>query len=52
MNINNLDICDYVFLKKTLKISYKKFGGKEKKRTFAIPNEKRVVEKARSSYKD
>ena len=25
-----------------MKKCYKKFGGKEKKRTFAIPNEKRV----------
>ena len=35
-----------------LKIFHKKFGGKEKKRTFALPFERRVVEKARSSYKD
>jgi hypothetical protein len=28
-----------------------KFGSKQKSRTFALPFEKRVVEKARSSYR-
>ena len=52
MIINCLDIRGYLSFEKQLKIFTKKFGGKRKKCTFAIPNEKRVVEKARSSYKD
>ena len=32
--------------------SRKKFGGNEKKRTFAVPNEKRVAVEAGSSYED
>ena len=38
---------DYVY-QKSRKNIWKKFGGKEKMSTFAIPNEKRVTEKALS----
>ena len=38
-------------MKKQLKFIAEKFGSEEKSRTFALPFEKRVVEKARSSYK-
>ena len=37
---------------KSLKFVAKKFGGYEKKRTFALPFEKRVADEAESSYKD
>ena len=37
---------------KRLKIIAEKFGSKEKSRTFALPFEKRVAVKAKSSYKD
>ena len=37
---------------KSLKFIAKKFGGYGKKRTFALPFEKRVADKAESSTKD
>ena len=39
-------------MKKQLKFIAEKFGSKEKSRTFALPFEKRVVDKAKSSLKD
>ena len=41
MCINYLGACRRIFVEKSLKIFAKKFGGKEKMSTFAIPNEKR-----------
>ena len=39
-------------VEKSLKFVVKKFGGYGKKRTFALPFEKRVADKAKSSTKD
>ena len=41
MCINYLGTYRRIFVEKSLKIFAKKFGGKEKMSTFAIPNEKR-----------
>ena len=48
MCISYLGAYRRIFIEKSLKIFTKKFGGKEKMSTFAIPNENNTFEKQKS----